>query len=44
VLRKVIITVDVLSSDTCDEDQKKRGDARSISLMNTADLYWFMPS
>jgi hypothetical protein len=36
--------VDVVSSDTCDEDWKKCDDARSISMMNTASLDWFRSS
>jgi hypothetical protein len=37
-------SVDISSSDICDKDQKKCGDVRSISQMNTTDLYWFRPS
>jgi hypothetical protein len=36
-------TVDVSSSNICDKDWEKRGDARSISRMNTTDLDWFRP-
>jgi hypothetical protein len=36
--------VDVMSSDTCDEDQEKCDDARSISKINTTSLDWFRPS
>jgi hypothetical protein len=32
------ITVDVVSSDTCDEDREKHDDARSISIMSTMSL------
>jgi hypothetical protein len=37
-------TVDISSSDTCDEDQEKRDDVRSISKRNTTILDWFRPS
>jgi hypothetical protein len=36
--------VDVSSSDTCDEDRKKRDDARSISRRNMTILDWFRSS
>jgi hypothetical protein len=39
-----IDSVDVVSSDTCDEDREKRDDVRSISRMNTMSLDWFRPS
>jgi hypothetical protein len=39
-----IHSVDVSSSDTCDEDQEKRDDARSNSRLNTTILDWFRPS
>jgi hypothetical protein len=39
-----IDSVDVVSSDTCDEDREKRDDVRSISRMNTISLDWFRPS
>jgi hypothetical protein len=34
-------SADISSSDICDKDQKKCSDVRSISQMNTTDLYWF---
>jgi hypothetical protein len=30
-----VLIVDVVSSDTCDEDREKYSDTRSISKMNT---------
>jgi hypothetical protein len=33
-----------VSSDICDEDQKKRDYARSISKKTRKDSYWFRPS
>jgi hypothetical protein len=30
-----VLIVDVVSSDTCDEDREKHSDTRSISKMNT---------
>jgi hypothetical protein len=37
-------SIDVVSSDTCDEDREKYDDARSISRMNTTGLDWFRSS
>jgi hypothetical protein len=37
-------SVDVVSSDTYDEDQEKRDDVRSILSINTASLECFRPS
>jgi hypothetical protein len=31
-------------SSTCDEDQEKHDDARSISKRNTVNLDWYMTS
>jgi hypothetical protein len=36
--------INVVSSDTCDENREKRDDVRSISSMNTMSLDWFRPS
>jgi hypothetical protein len=43
-LYSFIVIVDVSSSDTYDEGQEKRDDARSISRRNTVILDWFWPS
>jgi hypothetical protein len=40
----VNVPVDVMSTDTCDEDRKKCDDVRSILRMNTMSLDWFKPS
>jgi hypothetical protein len=42
--QSILVFVDVSSSDTCDEDQEKHDDARSISRMNIVVLDWFRPS
>jgi hypothetical protein len=39
-----LLDVDVSLLDIFDEDQKKHGDARSISQMDTTNLTWFKPS
>jgi hypothetical protein len=36
--------INVVSSDTCDENREKRDNVRSISSMNTTSLDWFRPS
>jgi hypothetical protein len=43
-LKKFLLhIVDIVSSDTCDEDREKHDDAGSISRMNTMSLDWFRP-
>jgi hypothetical protein len=38
------IVVDVVLSDTCDDDWKKCDNARSFLRMNMMSLDWFRPS